>query len=122
MLAMNFRKLSIIIPSYNEKDTIEELIRRVKAVDLPLEKEIIVVDDGSNDGTREIIKTIPGIRYIFHEKNLGKGGAVKTGFKNDDKIDLLFMLLIFHFENSHYIYITPVFKAKNKIKISYPKK
>lgn len=70
------------MPAYNEKDTIEEIIRRVKAVVLPLEKEIIVVDDGSKDGTREILKTIPGIRYIFHEKNLGKGGAVKTGFKN----------------------------------------
>lgn len=77
-----FKKLSIIIPAYNEKNTIEEIIRRIKAANLPLEKEIIVVDDGSRDGTREILKTIPGIRYIFHEKNLGKGGAVKTGFKN----------------------------------------
>ena len=77
------RKLSIIIPAYNEKNTIEEIIRRVKLVDLgEMEKEIIVVDDGSRDGTREIIKNISGIRYIFHEKNSGKGGAVKTGFKN----------------------------------------
>lgn len=76
-------KLSIVIPAYNEKNTIEELIRRVKAVNLSgVEKEIIVVDDGSEDGTREIIKKIPGIRHIFHEKNLGKGGAMKTGFKN----------------------------------------
>src|SRR3989338_3301179 len=77
-----YKKLSIIIPAYNEKSTIEEIIRRVKAVTLPLEKEIIAVDDGSKDGTREMLKSIPGIRYIFHEKNLGKGGAVKTGFKN----------------------------------------
>jgi len=77
------QKLSIIIPAYNEKDTIEEIIKRIKAVDLKgLEKEIIVVDDGSKDGTREIIKTISGIKYIFHEKNVGKGGAIKTGFKN----------------------------------------
>lgn len=64
---MNFKKLSIIIPAYNEKNTIEEIIRRVKSVNLPagLEKEIIVVDDGSKDGTREILKTISGIRYIF---------------------------------------------------------
>ncbi|MDD5430721.1 MAG: glycosyltransferase family 2 protein [Candidatus Pacebacteria bacterium] len=74
-------KLSIIIPSYNEKATIEELIKRVKAVNLDnIEKEIIVIDDGSKDGTRDIIKSIPGIKYVFHEKNLGKGGAVKTGF------------------------------------------
>ena len=77
------RKLSIIIPAYNEKATISEIIRRIKAVNLhDIEKEIIVVDDGSKDGTRDILKTISGIRYIFHEKNLGKGGAVKTGFKN----------------------------------------
>jgi glycosyltransferase involved in cell wall biosynthesis len=77
-----FSKLSIIIPAYNEKATIEEIIRRIEAVDLGiLKKEIIVVDDGSTDGTREILKKIPDIRYIFHEKNLGKGGAVKTGFR-----------------------------------------
>jgi dolichol-phosphate mannosyltransferase len=75
-------KLSIIIPAYNEKNTIAEIINRIKAVNLAgAEKEIIVVDDGSKDGTREILKKIPGIRYIFHEKNLGKGGAMKTGFK-----------------------------------------
>lgn len=75
-------KLSIIIPAYNEKNTIEEIIRQVKAVNLGgVEKEIIVVDDGSKDGTREIVKSIPGIRHIFHEKNLGKGGAMKTGFQ-----------------------------------------
>ena len=76
-------KLSIIIPAYNEKSTIEEIVRRIRAVDLRnVEKEIIVIDDGSKDGTRDILKTIPNIRYIFHEKNIGKGGAVKTGFQN----------------------------------------
>ncbi|TSC96875.1 MAG: family 2 glycosyl transferase [Parcubacteria group bacterium Athens0714_26] len=75
------KKISIIIPSYNEKNTIEEIIRQVKSVNLGgIEKEIIVVDDGSKDGTRDILKTIPDIKYIFHEKNQGKGGAIKTGF------------------------------------------
>jgi len=77
-------KLSIVIPAYNERNTIEAIIEKIKAVNLGngIEKEIIVVDDGSKDGTREIIQRIAGIRYIFHEKNLGKGGAMKTGFKN----------------------------------------
>ncbi|MBI2039445.1 MAG: glycosyltransferase family 2 protein [Candidatus Niyogibacteria bacterium] len=76
-------KLSIIIPAYNEKHTVRQIIERIKAVPLlGIEKEIIVVDDGSRDGTRDILKMIPGIRFIFHEKNQGKGGALKTGFKS----------------------------------------
>ena len=76
-------KLSIIIPAYNEIKTIRQIIDLVKKVLLPpgVEREIVVVDDGSTDGTRDVLKEIPGIRYIFHEKNLGKGGAVKTGFR-----------------------------------------
>ncbi len=76
-------KLSIIIPAFNEKNTIEEIVRRVKSVDLGnIQKEIIIVDDGSTDGTREIVSKIPDVRYVFNEHNLGKGGAVKTGFLN----------------------------------------
>ena len=79
---MIFKKISIVIPCYNEKTTIEKIIGLLKSAPMHgLEKEIIVVDDGSKDGTRDIVKMIPGIRYIFHEKNLGKGGAVKTGFR-----------------------------------------
>lgn len=82
-------KLSIVIPTYNEIETIEEIIRQVKAVDLPageaglgsIEKEIIVVDDGSTDGTREKLKSLSDVNLIFHEKNTGKGGAIKTGFQ-----------------------------------------
>ncbi|PIR88901.1 MAG: glycosyl transferase [Candidatus Harrisonbacteria bacterium CG10_big_fil_rev_8_21_14_0_10_40_38] len=76
-------KLSIIIPAYNEESTIEELLNIVKKINIgDIEKEIIVVDDGSKDRTREILKNTEGIKYIFHEKNQGKGGAIKTGFKN----------------------------------------
>ncbi len=80
---MDKKTLSIIIPVYNEKDTIEEIIRRIK--DVPLEniqKEIIVIDDGSTDGTRDIIKKIEGIKCLFNETNKGKGGGVKVGFEN----------------------------------------
>jgi glycosyltransferase involved in cell wall biosynthesis len=75
-------KLSIIIPVFNEKNTVLELLRRVEAVPLGLEKEILVVDDFSTDGTREILSGLgrPGIKVLFHAKNMGKGSALRTGF------------------------------------------
>jgi glycosyltransferase involved in cell wall biosynthesis len=75
--------LSVILPVYNEFQTIEEILRRVKATGLV--DEIVVVDDGSKDGTREILTSLPpdGItRVILHEKNMGKGAAVRTGIRN----------------------------------------
>ena len=75
-------KLSIVIPIYNEKNTIEEIIHRVLNVEIGLEKEIIVVDDCSQDGTREILEGLnhPSIKVYFHSKNQGKGAALQTGF------------------------------------------
>jgi len=75
-------KLSIIIPVFNEKNTIKEIVRQVEAVALPLEKEIIIIDDCSTDGTREILEEFnPGRReIIFKEKNEGKGAALRDGF------------------------------------------
>jgi len=75
-------KLSIIIPAYNEKKTIEEIIRRVQAVEVGLEKEIIVVDDFSQDGTRQILEKLieANLKVFFHSKNMGKGAALQTGF------------------------------------------
>jgi len=75
-------RLSVVIPAFDEHSTIAEIIRRVRAVDVGLDKEIIVVDDGSADGTREILRTlaIPELKVVLHEKNLGKGAALRTGF------------------------------------------
>jgi len=79
------KKLSIIIPVYNEKKTILEILKRVENVnleDLGFEKEIIIVDDGSTDGTREILKKLRNkYKIIFHPKNKGKGSAIKSGLK-----------------------------------------
>jgi glycosyltransferase involved in cell wall biosynthesis len=73
-------KLSIVIPVFNEVRTIAEVLRRVAEVDVEdLEKEIIVVDDGSADGTREVLRTLKGITLIFHDRNSGKGAAIRTG-------------------------------------------
>ena len=77
-------KVSVVMPVYNEKNYIDEIIRRVLAS--PVEKELIVVDDYSTDGTRvrleEIARENPSapIRVLFHEKNRGKGAALRTGF------------------------------------------
>ncbi|MFA6551935.1 MAG: glycosyltransferase family 2 protein [Candidatus Paceibacterota bacterium] len=77
----NLKKLSIIIPAYNEEKTIQEIVRRVKNADIGnLEKEIIVVDNNSKDKTFEIAISIPGIK-VFKELAKGKGAAVKRGFK-----------------------------------------
>ncbi|MBK8780270.1 MAG: glycosyltransferase family 2 protein [Anaerolineales bacterium] len=73
-------KLSVIIPVYNEVESIETILKRV--YETKLTHEIIVVDDGSKDGTRDILKTLDGkkgVRVILHEVNQGKGAAVRTG-------------------------------------------
>ncbi len=74
-------KLSVIIPCYNERETILDILKAVKAVGLA--SEILIVDDGSSDGTCEILKALPEdpmVRVIFHTHNQGKGAAVRTGF------------------------------------------
>jgi glycosyltransferase involved in cell wall biosynthesis len=77
-------KLSIVIPVFNEKNTILEVLERIKSVNLgSVEKEIIIVDDFSTDGTREIVKGLEssGCKVFFQEKNCGKGAALRRGFK-----------------------------------------
>ncbi len=76
-------KLSIIIPVYNERDTISEVLKQIDAIDLPLEKEIIILDGCSTDGTKEILRGLEykNIKVIFESERLGKGYAVRRGFK-----------------------------------------
>lgn len=92
-------KFSVIIPAYNEIDTIEEIVGRVQNVPLKttiwageaheevvtLDREIVVVDDGSTDGTRDYLDELrsnPNVRAVFHEVNQGKGAAVRTGLQH----------------------------------------
>jgi len=79
---MKINKLSIIIPVYNEQKTIEEIINHIKKVNLiNIEKEIIVINDGSTDNTLNILKNISNIKLISHNRNMGKGMSIRTGIK-----------------------------------------
>jgi dolichol-phosphate mannosyltransferase len=83
---MKIAKLTIIVPCYNEKNTIAQVIKILRSVDLyPVKKEIILVDDGSDDGTTELIKKEDEDKvneiFIFHHKNKGKGSAIRTALK-----------------------------------------
>ncbi len=79
------KKLSIVIPCYNEEQTIKEIVNIVKNVKIPLEKEIIIVDDFSTDNTRKILREElekdKEIKIYYHEINMGKGAALRTGFE-----------------------------------------
>lgn len=76
-------KVSVVIPVFNERDTIRMIIDRVRAV--PLEKEIVVVNDCSTDGTGEVLRGLPAdplLKIVHHERNQGKGAALRTGFRH----------------------------------------
>ena len=73
--------LSVIVPVYNERVTVAEVIRRIRAVDVPVDVEVIVVDDGSSDGTDKVLTALADstVRVITHPVNKGKGAAIRTG-------------------------------------------
>ena len=73
-------KISILIPVFNEKDSLLEILSQIEAVDLGLEKEIILIDDCSNDGTKSLYPKFP-YKILYHKRNMGKGAALRTGFK-----------------------------------------
>ena len=109
-------KLSIIIPCYNEKQTIEKIVNKILKVNI--KKEIIIVDDCSNDGTVNIIKTInnSNIKKIFHKKNLGKGAAIKTAKKHVSGDVILIQDADLEYFPSDYIrLLNPIISKKSKV-------
>jgi dolichol-phosphate hexosyltransferase len=77
--------LSILIPVFNERATVERAIDDALSADLPVERELVLVDDGSTDGTRELLREKtwpPQVTLVFHERNLGKGAAIRTALEH----------------------------------------
>jgi glycosyltransferase involved in cell wall biosynthesis len=79
-----YKKLSVIVPVYNERNTLPEIVRRMRSVELPLDLEVVLVDDGSTDGTRALLPQLADstVRVVKHDQNRGKGAAIRTGLEN----------------------------------------
>lgn len=73
-------KITILIPVFNEKESLNDILKKINTLDFGLNKEIILIDDFSTDGTRELYKKLP-YKVLLHETNLGKGAAIRTGLK-----------------------------------------
>jgi glycosyltransferase involved in cell wall biosynthesis len=78
------RTLSVIVPVYNERNTVAEVLRRMRRVELPVDLEVVVVDDGSTDGTTQILGALEDstVQVVRHPSNLGKGAAIRTGMEH----------------------------------------
>ena len=81
---VEYSLLSVIVPVFNERSTVAEVIRRIRAVELPVDVEVIVVDDGSSDGTDKVLAAMGDstVRVINHPHNQGKGAAIRTGLES----------------------------------------
>ncbi len=106
------KKLSIIIPVYNEKGTILQVIERVKKADIGnCEKEVIIVDDGSRDGTRELVSKAPGVKKILLERNRGKGGALKEGVRQSTGDYVIFHDADMEYNPEDFKYMLPLMES-----------
>lgn len=123
-------KLSILIPAYNEEETIREILKRVEEVPLSLEKEIIVVDDGSRDRTGEILAEIKGEKarqkeapgpewkIVSHPRNQGKGAAIKTGLGEASGDIVIIQDADLEYDPSQYGALLALFEDE-KVKVVY---
>ncbi|MCX6760667.1 MAG: glycosyltransferase family 2 protein [Candidatus Nealsonbacteria bacterium] len=114
--------LSVLIPIYNEKNTILEILKRIDAVDLSeisFKKEIVLVDDGSSDGTRQILKGLEDkYKIIYHPKNQGKGAAIKTGLNHVFGDYVIIQDADLEYDPKDYIKLLKV-ALKNKAEVVY---
>ena len=104
-------KLSVIIPVYNEAATIAEIVARVQAVEV--DKEIIIVDDGSNDGTRDIVEGLQGenIKKVYHRKNKGKGAAIRSAIPRTSGDVIVFQDADLEYDPEEFVNLMQPFKS-----------
>ncbi len=109
--------LSVLIPAYNEIKSIDTLLEKIQAV--PLTKEIIIVDDGSTDGTREHLATfesIPNVRVVFHPHNQGKGAAIRTAIQHMTGDIAIIQDADLEYEPQDYLFLVePIAEGKEKV-------
>lgn len=110
--------LSVLIPAYNEINNIQNILEKIGEVNIPM--EIIVVDDGSTDGTRELLNTLKSdiIKVIFHEKNQGKGGAIKTAIEHSKGDIIIIQDADLEYDPQDYYKLIPVIES-GKEKVVY---
>lgn len=110
--------LSVLIPAYNEINNIQNILEKIGEVNIPM--EIIVVDDGSTDGTRELLNTLKSdkIKVVFHEKNQGKGGAIKTAIEHSKGDIIIIQDADLEYDPQDYYKLIPVIES-GKEKVVY---
>lgn len=113
-------KLSIVVPVFNEIKTVREILQRIEKAKLPFgwEKEIIIIDDASCDGTKEYLKNLKkkNLKKIFHPKNLGKGAAIRTGLKEARGDVLLIQDADLEYDPQDYSrLLAPIIAGKTKV-------
>ncbi|MER0441286.1 glycosyltransferase family 2 protein [Emticicia sp. W12TSBA100-4] len=110
--------LSVLIPAYNEINNIQNILNKIGEVDIPM--EIIVVDDGSTDGTRELLNTLKSdkIKVVFHEKNQGKGGAIRTAIAHSKGDIIIIQDADLEYDPQDYFKLIPVIES-GKEKVVY---
>jgi glycosyltransferase involved in cell wall biosynthesis len=112
------RSLSVVVPVYNERNTVVEILRRMRRVDLPVELEIIVVNDGSDDGTEKVLGALEDstVRVVHHSHNQGKGAAVRTGLQHARGDLLLIQDADLEYDPDDWpALLAPVLKGKSKV-------
>lgn len=110
-------KLSIIMPAYNEQDSIKHILEKIQNTKIKnVSYEIIVVNDGSTDKTRDIVKKVNGIKFIEHKANMGKGAAVKTGIKHSTGDIIIIQDADLEYDPKDYEKcINPIIKGKARV-------